>query len=1331
MKRTLVASFLTFVLTFALSYGMVAQAQTIPSISPFFVNASNQITQRVANTSIFLTGLSDGCLGLSSGVITSTGSACGSGGGGGSGVATTSLLATYPVQVTKNTASITYSLAFGTTTPNIWSNLQTFTSGFISQASSTISVLHLGTALEVASGGTGSTTLTGLLKGNGTGSLLSAIADTDYQAPIILTTTGNSGPATFIGDTLNIPQSFAYPFPSNATSTNINFSSGLSIGGTSLTNTTGSGGVIALQASPTLTGTVTAPAIKGGTNANSTLTLESTSNVGTTDSIVFKTGSQVVALTLDTNQKATFSSLGSGLVKSTSGQLSNATGDADYQNPIILTTTGSSGAATFSGDTLNIPQYSGTTYTGTYPIQISGSVISTAFSTTTVNTYSALQTFSGGATIANTLTLSGVTGSTQCLQVSSSGVVSGTGSACGTGSGGVTSVSQTYGTSQAGSIVFATTTDSFNGLSFNENITNSGSTFTFSNGISGTLGVAGGGTGSTTLGGLLKGNGTGSLITAVAGTDYLAPTSISALYPLAYNSGTGVFSSAFGTTTSNTFGGTQTFTNAPDFASLSNGTVNVSGTAVYSTATSTITTGTGISYSGTLGALIGGTSGTLTNTGVTSLTAGTGISLSGSTGGVTITASGSGTGTVSTSSSETAGYFPTWTNTNGTPALLSGTSQIFQSGSNIGIGTTSPIHALDIVGTGIINSTFASAGTFSNPDVDLIGSRGAGGATFATLTFVNREGSAIPATATTTAQIAAFPGINSDASQLTFSTTPHLGSLTEALRIDQNGSIGIGTSTPSRLLSVQGNQYTSGTSFFGGAITATSTLQLSALGTPAGTFLAADANGFVIATTAPSFSSLTGVVPIANGGTATTTGGLTGGVEYFDGTKITNSSGLTFNSGSNALIVGGVDVTFTLGQKQNLVTLTTTGSSGVATFNQSTGALNIPNYAGAAYPFAPGTENAIAVQATTTAPIADLTPGLALDVSVNGWYGIGGVLLAYASSTTKDTVLGINALNKVATTSAALHNDTAIGYEALQLATAATSQDTAVGSLAAEDLTSGTSNTAVGAQAMPLITTGSDNAAFGFQAGDNANAGASNDTFIGYESDDGAASGAITSTTIVGSTAGANNSGNQNTYIGAQAGVGGTTGSQNVALGYDGALPVAAGSGQLNIQNIIYGNGNTGTGVTLSTGNIGIGTTTPTARFVTQAASTTAATVLTPYTGLVSIISGLENTTLMLFQEIDQWGHLITSGDTPTVTGGTSSVSGNDRNGTITVTGTALTSVTLNFAHPYRTAPDCTESDNSTALTADINSISTTQMVIGFSIGVSSQTVWYICQQHQ
>jgi hypothetical protein len=66
--------------------------------------------------------------------------------------------------------------------------------------------LQLASALAVSYGGTGATTLTGLVKGNGTSAFTAATAGTDYQAPITLTTTGSTGAATFVGNVLNIPQ---------------------------------------------------------------------------------------------------------------------------------------------------------------------------------------------------------------------------------------------------------------------------------------------------------------------------------------------------------------------------------------------------------------------------------------------------------------------------------------------------------------------------------------------------------------------------------------------------------------------------------------------------------------------------------------------------------------------------------------------------------------------------------------------------------------------------------------------------------------------------------------------------------------------------------------------------------------------------------------------------------------------------------------------------------------------------------------------------------------------------------------------------------------------
>ena len=49
-----------------------------------------------------------------------------------------------------------------------------------------------------------STTITGLLRGNGT-AISAAVAGTDFQSPISLTTTGSSGSATFVSNVLNVP----------------------------------------------------------------------------------------------------------------------------------------------------------------------------------------------------------------------------------------------------------------------------------------------------------------------------------------------------------------------------------------------------------------------------------------------------------------------------------------------------------------------------------------------------------------------------------------------------------------------------------------------------------------------------------------------------------------------------------------------------------------------------------------------------------------------------------------------------------------------------------------------------------------------------------------------------------------------------------------------------------------------------------------------------------------------------------------------------------------------------------------------------------------------
>lgn len=107
-----------------------------------------------------------------------------------------------------------------------------------------------------------STSITGILKGNGT-AISAASAGTDYQAPITLTTTGTSGAATFVGNTLNIPQ----------------YTGGGGSG--TVTSVSGTGTVNGI----TLTGTVTTSGdlTLGGTLSNVSLATQVTGNLPVTN----------------------------------------------------------------------------------------------------------------------------------------------------------------------------------------------------------------------------------------------------------------------------------------------------------------------------------------------------------------------------------------------------------------------------------------------------------------------------------------------------------------------------------------------------------------------------------------------------------------------------------------------------------------------------------------------------------------------------------------------------------------------------------------------------------------------------------------------------------------------------------------------------------------------------------------------------------------------------------------------------------------------------------------------------------------------------------------
>ena len=196
---------------------------------------------------------------------------------------------------------------------------------------------------------------TAIVKANSGGALTNAVAGTDYQAPIALTTTGTSGASTFVGNTLNIP----------------NYAAGAGSGTVTSASVVSSNGFSGTVATPTTT----------------------------------------PAITLSTSI--------SGLLKGSSGSLVSASAGTDYQLPITLTTTGSTGAATFASNVLNIPNYSvaGTVTSITAGTGLSGGTITT---TGTIAIDSTVVTLTGAQTLSNK-TVTGLTSASTVLDSAGNG----------------------------------------------------------------------------------------------------------------------------------------------------------------------------------------------------------------------------------------------------------------------------------------------------------------------------------------------------------------------------------------------------------------------------------------------------------------------------------------------------------------------------------------------------------------------------------------------------------------------------------------------------------------------------------------------------------------------------------------------------------------------------------------------------------------------------------------------------------------------------------------------------------------------------------------------
>lgn len=573
-----------------------------------------------------------------------------------------------------------------------------------------------------------------------------------------------------------------------------------------------------------------------------------------------------------------------------------------------------------------------------------------------------------------------------------------------------------------------------------------------------------------------------------------------------------------------------------------------------------------------------------------------------------------------------------------------------------------------------------------------------------------------------------------------YANTNYLGTNPTQAWIVNNSNIGIGTTTPGSLLSI-GN--TGGINF---NPTATSTFSSSANGINI-------TNGcFAIGGVCIGGTSISTPVSIANGGTATTTQ-VTNGINFFDGTRITSGTKITWD-GSNFNTFGGILSKVIGGAGSNITLIDKSTYGELQTFNTFPLVLNDQGNAVAIGGTHVNTGRVLTVDALSNGNLEQFSDsgggdhwhtslintnsdlnftetGVAdnrLVLRAGGNIGIG--------TSTPGTLLSLG--NTGANTSNISVTSTSTLATGLNLTTGCLTYNGGA-CIGAGGGGSGTVNSGVFGQATyyganGTTVSGTTTLVFGTTTADANNIG------IGTTSP---TTGALVVQPL--STAGA---GVSIVGLSGQNGdlldVRDNTGTNFMSVDKNGTLnayqqiqfngptfaqfqDTQAGAG-MDFKTVA-GTGNitfTPNATTIMTlhnnGNVGIGgTSTPYANLSVQSGLSTG-DAFAVATSSAHAIGGYDND-----------GHKFTSGYAPVISScgtGTGTVVGDDQSGTIT-TATAATACTMTFAKAYRLTPSCTVTDNSLVGFADISTISTSAVTFGISSALTGGNLYYNCQYHK